>query len=89
MIPIRSCIACRARGQWTTLLHVVLIDGAAVADPDHRLPGRGAWIHLGCFEMAKSRRSFERAFRVKTEVQLEKFEEYIRSRTERIPNKEN
>ena len=82
MIPIRSCIACRAQEQWTTLLHVVLIDGAAIADPDHKLPGRGAWLHSECFEMAKSRRSFERAFRVKSDLNLENVEEYIRSKTE-------
>jgi len=88
VIPIRSCIACRAREQWTNLLHVVLVAGAALADPEHRLPGRGAWIHIECFDMAKNRRSFERAFRVKTEVHLTNVEEYIRSRTERIPQKE-
>lgn len=82
MIPIRSCIACRAKEQWTTLLHVVLMEGAAIADPDHKLQGRGAWIHIGCFDMAKNRRSFERAFRVKSDLNLENVAEYIRSTTE-------
>ena len=88
MIPIRSCIACRGREQWTTLLHLVLVEGSVHADPQHKRGGRGAWIHIECFDMAKHRKSFERAFRVKSELNLEKLEEFIRSRTERIPNKE-
>ena len=61
-MPTRSCIACRKRESWKELLHLVVIDGQVLPDPDHKLPGRGAWLHLGCFEMAKNRRAFVRAF---------------------------
>jgi len=36
-----------------------------VPDPGARLPGRGAYLHLGqgCFELAQRRRAFARALR--------------------------
>ena len=64
-MPTRSCIACRKRESWEDLLHLVLIENRVTPDPDHKLPGRGAWLHrnsFDCFEMAKVRRSFLRAF---------------------------
>jgi uncharacterized protein len=61
-LPTRSCIACRRRESWEDLLHLVLIGDRVTPDPDHRLPGRGAWLHRNCFEMAKNRRAFIRAF---------------------------
>lgn len=82
-MPTRSCIACRTRGPWEELLHLVVIDGQVTPDPDHKLSGRGAWLHPKCFEMAKNRRAFTRAFPALRDMQdpgideLEKLEKYV------------
>jgi predicted RNA-binding protein YlxR (DUF448 family) len=66
-----------------------VIDGQVTPDPDHKLSGRGAWLHPKCFEMAKNRRAFTRAFPVLRNMldqgapeiaeleKLEKLENYV------------
>ena len=67
MVPmatqIRSCVACRGRESSKELLHLVLIEDRVTPDPKRVLPGRGAWLHPNCFELAVQRRSFARAFK--------------------------
>lgn len=68
-IRIRTCIATRKRQSDTELLRVVVdpSDPARLlADPERRLPGRGAWItpDIAALELAEQRRAFGRAFRV-------------------------
>jgi uncharacterized protein len=48
------------------LLRVVVVDGVLTPDPRHRLPGRGAWLHLDaeCLDRAERRSAFPRALRV-------------------------
>jgi uncharacterized protein len=48
------------------LLRVVVVDGVLIPDPRHRLPGRGAWLHLApeCLDRAERRSAFPRALRV-------------------------
>lgn len=69
--PIRMCIGCRQRAQAVDLLRVVARNVgpagfAVVRDPERRLPGRGAWLHLdrSCLSTAERRRAFGRALRV-------------------------
>ena len=63
MVSMRSCIACRSRESSKGLIHLVLIQDQVTPDLDHRLNGRGAWLHPNCFELARQRRSFNRAFK--------------------------
>lgn len=63
MVPMRSCIACRSRESSKGLIHLVLVLDRVTPDPDRSLNGRGAWLHPKCFELAKQRRSFNRAFK--------------------------
>lgn len=42
------------------------------------LGGRGAWLHPKCFEVAKNRRSFTRAFKSDGDLSLHELEEYLR-----------
>jgi predicted RNA-binding protein YlxR (DUF448 family) len=77
-IPIRSCILCRKRENWTDLLRVVLNSDQVLADPKHRLNGRGAWLHRNCFSVAKKRGSFTRAFRVEHQINTEALEVFLK-----------
>ena len=62
-VPIRTCVGCGARRPQTELVRCVIADGAI-----HRsrvAPGRGAWLcGIGCVELARGRRGFERAWHV-------------------------
>ncbi len=67
---MRTCVGCRNRAPASTLLRVVAsVDAgvnALVVDPRHRLPGRGAYLHVdpACLAKAERRRAFVRALRV-------------------------
>ena len=74
---IRSCVACRGRESSKELLHLVLIEGRVTPDPKRVLPGRGAWLHPNCFELAVQRRSFGRAFKSSREILTEDLESYL------------
>ena len=76
---MRSCIACRSRESSQGLLHLVVIKGQVTPDPDHRLPGRGAWLHPKCFELAQARRSFNRAFKSGEDLLLHDLEIFLKS----------
>lgn len=81
-IRIRTCIATREARPDTQLLRVVVDpeDSARIiADPERRLPGRGAWITptLEAFELAETRRAFGRALRVAANTDTSDVREYI------------
>ena len=61
----------------STLLHLVVRDNQVTPDPLHNLLGRGAWIHPQCFELAKQRGSFSRAFRSKIGLNTEALKKYL------------
>ena len=75
-MPVRLCVGCRRRDSWLALLRVVAVKGepgntingvvVLVPDPQHRLPGRGAWLHPNttCLEQAVRRKAFTRALRL-------------------------
>lgn len=62
--PVRSCINCRKKDQPAALIRVVLIDGRVIPDIKGGAPGRGAWLHKKCAEVAIARNAFRFAFNV-------------------------
>ena len=48
-------------------------------DPDLLLNGRGAWLHPNCFEVARQRRSFNRAFKSGEELLTHDLEIYLKT----------
>ena len=76
-IPIRSCIACRKRENYSELLRVVQVGNQVLPDEDRRKFGRGAWLHRNCFDLAKERRSFQRAFRTDESLSLDSLEKFL------------
>ena len=76
-IPIRSSIACRKRENYSELLRVVRIGNQVLPDEDRRKFGRGAWLHRNCFDLAKERRSFQRAFRTDESLSTESLEMFL------------
>jgi len=79
MVPMRSCIACRSRESSKELLHLVVVNGQVTPDPDHTRGGRGAWLHPNCFELAKLRRSFNRAFKSGEDLHTRDLEEFLKT----------
>ncbi len=77
MVPTRSCIACRSRESSKELLHLVMIAGQVIPDPNRELGGRGAWLHPKCFELANQRRSFQRAFKSGEELSTEDLAKFL------------
>ena len=58
-------MGCGRRAAKPALARLVVVDGEVVADPEQRLPGRGAYVcpQLGCWQRARARSAFARAFR--------------------------
>ena len=78
-IPIRSCIACRKRENFSELLRIVRIGNQVLPDEDREKFGRGAWLHRNCFDAAKDRRSFQRAFRTDGNLSIDLLEKYLQN----------
>ncbi|HEX3647064.1 MAG TPA: DUF448 domain-containing protein [Pseudonocardiaceae bacterium] len=66
-------MGCRVATSATELLRVVVVDGAVVPDPERKLPGRGAWLHVrpDCLRTAHRRRALPRALRVPGPLDVE------------------
>ena len=64
MNPIRSCIGCRKTGVPSDLMRMVLVDGKVIFDQQQIAPGRGAWVHRKCLELAIDRKAFKWAFKL-------------------------
>jgi predicted RNA-binding protein YlxR (DUF448 family) len=77
-IPQRSCIACRGQENWTDLIRTVLIDNVIRVDEDHRMHGRGAWLHRSCYEIAIERRAFNRAFNYEAQLNTQAVSDYLK-----------
>jgi predicted RNA-binding protein YlxR (DUF448 family) len=57
-------VACGRRAPKAALRRLAVRDGHVVADPDARLPGRGAYVcNAACARAAVERRDLGRAFR--------------------------
>ncbi|MDN5765725.1 MAG: YlxR family protein [Humibacillus sp.] len=82
-------MGCRRSDSWSALLRVVAATEAVsphpagvvvlVPDPRHRMPGRGAWVHMvpECFEQASRRKAFGRALRLRSAVDLSAVAEHL------------
>lgn len=64
MNPIRSCIGCRKTASPSSLMRMVLVDGKVIFDQMQIAPGRGAWVHRKCLELAVDRQAFKWAFKL-------------------------
>ncbi len=64
--PVRTCVACRQEAGKGELIRLVRTrDGAVTLDRTGRASGRGAYVHAdgACLEVARRKRSIERALR--------------------------
>jgi predicted RNA-binding protein YlxR (DUF448 family) len=63
--PLRRCVGCGRSEPKHALLRMVARDGQLLADPESKLPGRGAYLHRdpSCYRVAMRRRAFSRALR--------------------------
>jgi predicted RNA-binding protein YlxR (DUF448 family) len=75
----RSCIACRRLENWTDLIRTVLLDNEIKVDLNHRMPGRGAWLHSQCFQIALERKAFNRSFKYEGEIKFKELEDYLKN----------
>jgi predicted RNA-binding protein YlxR (DUF448 family) len=75
----RSCIACRRLENWTDLIRTVLLDNEIKVDLNHRMPGRGAWLHSKCFQIALERKAFNRSFKHEGEIKFKELEDYLKN----------
>ena len=75
----RSCIACRRLENWTELIRTVLLDNEIKVDLNHRMPGRGAWLHSKCFQIALERKAFNRSFKYEGEIKFKELEDYLKN----------
>jgi uncharacterized protein len=73
------CVGCRARAAKPDLLRVVGRGNEIVPDPQARLPGRGAYLHLSqsCLEQAQRRKVFGRALRLDGPVTAGRLGQYL------------
>ncbi|HXN77261.1 MAG TPA: YlxR family protein [Candidatus Dormibacteraeota bacterium] len=71
--PVRTCVGCRAEAGKGVLIRVVRVTGGGAAvDQTGHAEGRGAYIHddPSCVELARKRRSLERALRGSIQPEL-------------------
>ena len=77
--PVRSCISCRKREHPSEMIRVVLIDGVVTPDVKKGAPGRGAWLHKNCAEVAISRDAFRFAFKQDVSVDVSKLLDFLKN----------
>ena len=77
--PQRTCVGCRVKVAKAELLRVVGAGGALAPDPEGRLAGRGASVHLDprCLDLAEKRRAFPRALRLDGPLDLTPVREHV------------
>lgn len=74
----RSCIACRKLENWTDLIRTVLVGDEIKVDEDHRMQGRGAWLHSNCLQIAIERKAFNRAFNYEGQLKMQAVSDYLK-----------
>jgi predicted RNA-binding protein YlxR (DUF448 family) len=77
MDAVRTCVGCKQRA--TNLLRIVAISGELTPDPQNRLAGRGARLHLStsCLKLALDRKAFGRALRTQGELRVDTVSQYV------------
>ncbi len=69
--PIRTCVACRQKGEKGQLIRFALnAEGGLVMDSDQILPGRGAYLcpDEECLLLAGKKNAFSRALRTHVRI---------------------
>lgn len=75
--PVRSCISCRKKDHPSALIRVSLVDGKVIPDLKTGAPGRGAWLHKKCAEVAIARNAFQFAFKQKDAVDVSELLKFL------------
>jgi len=75
----RSCIPSLKLENWTDLIRTVLVNQQVKVDLNHRMPGRGAWLHRNCIQMAVERKAFNRSFNIEGEIKVDELEDYLKN----------
>ena len=75
----RSCIACRKLENWTDLIRTVLVNNEVKVDLNHRMPGRGVWLHRNCIRVALERKAFNHSFKFEGEIKFQELEDYLKN----------
>ena len=75
----RSCIACRKLATREDLIRTVLIGNEIKVDLNHRMSGRGAWLHANCFTVATERKSFNHSFKFEGEIKINELADYLKN----------
>jgi predicted RNA-binding protein YlxR (DUF448 family) len=75
----RSCIACRKLATRGDLIRTVLIGDELKVDLNHRMSGRGAWLHANCLKVATERKSFNHAFKFEGEIKINELADYLKT----------
>jgi predicted RNA-binding protein YlxR (DUF448 family) len=52
-------------------MRMVLVDGKVIFDQRQIAPGRGAWVHRKCFQLAVDRQAFKWAFKLTVMPEVE------------------
>jgi predicted RNA-binding protein YlxR (DUF448 family) len=81
--PMRTCIGCRVSQPRSLLLRVVQDLGRVTPDPLARKKGRGAWLHVECFDEAVRRKAFNRALKFDGSLELSPLQEFLSNGGER------
>jgi uncharacterized protein len=68
--PVRTCVGCGRKRAQPELVRFAAPEGTLAADPERRVPGRGAYTcpSVACFERAVARRAFDRTLRRRVAV---------------------
>lgn len=76
MTPLRTCIACRKKGEKNNFIKVVKNkDGSIAIEKDKKLEGRGAYLckNIECVKKCQKSRALNRIF--KTEIPQNLYED--------------
>ena len=77
--PVRSCICCRERENPSAMIRVVLIEGVVTPEIKRGAPGRGAWLHKNCAEVAINRGALRFAFKQDVSVDVSKLLDFLKN----------
>jgi predicted RNA-binding protein YlxR (DUF448 family) len=57
----------------------VLVNNEVKVDLNHRMPGRGAWLHRNCIRVALERKAFNHSFKFEGEIKYQELEDYLKN----------
>ena len=61
------------------MIRTVLVGNEIKVDLNHRMPGRGAWLHSKCFLVAVERKAFNRSFKYEGQIKATELEDYLKN----------